>query len=93
VAECIVIVSPEVSATEVALVYCAARAVLTRFSEAEIFGRKAGEPLPRGAMTCGEATMLALNIVAMSVRLFPKLVDDEHAQMMAAMSHASGRVQ
>jgi len=78
---------------EVALAYCVAREIRARMAETDLFARKAGAPMPFKSVKIGEVAMLTNMIVALSIAAFPQLRDDEVAERLAAIAHASGRVQ
>jgi hypothetical protein len=69
--------------------------LLQRLEDRDIFVQPDNKPLPRGALTCGEATMMLATLFAMLAEKYPALSDpDQLSELLVRLytGSAGGRV-
>ena len=67
---------PELTADDVGLFLAEAVRVMGTLEAAAIQERPAGEPLPRGFLTCGEACRLIPAVVLLALQIYPQLIEE-----------------
>lgn len=84
----------DLSAHDAALLFAHAKFIIDRLEDADIPSKRLATPLPRGALTCGEALTFFPLVLLLLQQKFPQLADPETLSELLQLAHtdsASGR--